>query len=635
MAETRTDAQYTTKEINYKQNMRATSRTSSIQELQQLFWNSISVGPEYVCSCCEQLWYKESVTDFAHTLKKGTLDIALHYHKLDESMTIPVKFKRKLSFKHSVQSENIRPNKVITAAKWLVANSSLYRDEGVTINRRWNETMHQMEDDWQEFMEPTEEQLNPLENGDLSVAATSQSQTRDEVDNDSDDEWTEAQNQDMQPTGTLDTLLTPEFNEQNQLAYCLAPSEGNRPMGLFQDHQSEILAYPTLFCGQPRNENKVKVHYSTICKWELRHKDRRFAKSVPNIFYKTKKLQINQIQQKVTLSMRKKKTQGKKLTAQQFKTNESIKPILSLDEGFRVFRTLRGSPPYWEKSKKELFAMIRQLGIPTWFLSFSAAETRWLHLLKILGRTVQNKDFSDTEILSMDWTEKSQLIQSDPVTCARHFDYTFRRFLNDFLYSSYHPIGEITDHFYRVEFQQRGSPHIHMLVWVKDAPLYQTASPCEVETFIDQYVTCSKPSDAILNSVSLQTHSHAKTCKKKRQGICRFGFPIPPMPRTMILTPLEGEINDNTTNLYKQIKAYLDDLKLAEDVTDTFEDMLAKLQTTEKEYILAIRSSLTADKIFLERSPSEIRINSYNKVLLETWKANMDIQYVLDPYACA
>lgn len=33
--------------------------------------------------------------------------------------------------------------------------------------------------------------------------------------------------------------------------------------------------------------------------------------------------------------------------------------------------------------------------------------------------------------------------------------------------------------------------------------------------------------------------------------------------------------------------------------------------------------------------PSVIRINIYNTNLLEAWQANMDIQYVLDPYACA
>ncbi|KAJ8050135.1 hypothetical protein HOLleu_03215 [Holothuria leucospilota] len=433
-------------------------------------------------------------------------------------------------------------------------------------------------------------------------------------------------------------MLAPEFTTEGNLAYCLAPSEGNHPSGLFQDKYSEELAFPTLFCGQPRNENNVKVHYSEICKLELRHKDRRFAKCVPNIFFKAKKFQINQIQQKVTLSLRK-KLEGKKLTAKDFKDIQRVQEILSLDEGFRVFRTLRGSPPYWENSKKELFSMILQLGIPTLFMSFSAAETRWLHLLRILSRILDNKELTDSEILNMSWQEKSDLIQSDPVTCSRHFDYSVRRLISDVMQSSYHPVGEIIDYFYRKEFQQRGSPHIHMLAWIKDAPQYGTDTNEQVVSFIDKYVTCNKPPSSVNNSVKLQSHSHAKTSRKKKQGVCRFGFPLPPMPRTVILTPASDSNqengNDSLPVLYKRNKEYLDGLKLADDVTTTFEEMLQILDMTEDQYIHAIRWSLTADKLFLKRSPSEIRVNAYNKPQLETWKATMDIQYVLDPYACA
>ena len=33
--------------------------------------------------------------------------------------------------------------------------------------------------------------------------------------------------------------------------------------------------------------------------------------------------------------------------------------------------------------------------------------------------------------------------------------------------------------------------------------------------------------------------------------------------------------------------------------------------------------------------PNELRVNNYNPVCLAAWGANMDIQYVLDVYACA
>lgn len=51
------------------------------------------------------------------------------------------------------------------------------------------------------------------------------------------------------------------------------------------------------------------------------------------------------------------------------------------------------------------------------------------------------------------------------------------------------PFGEIVDFFNRVEFQQRGSPHIHGLFWIKDAPEYGSDSEVDITKFVDAYVT--------------------------------------------------------------------------------------------------------------------------------------------------
>ena len=81
------------------------------------------------------------------------------------------------------------------------------------------------------------------------------------------------------------------------------------------------------------------------------------------------------------------------------------------------------------------------------------------------------------------------------------------------------------------------------------------------------------------------------------------------------------------------MKEVLGSMKYGKDII--FEDFLNKLQLTEESYILAIRHTLKRNTLFLKRAPSEIKINSYNNALLKAWQANTDIQYVLDPYACA
>ena len=73
------------------------------------------------------------------------------------------------------------------------------------------------------------------------------------------------------------------------------------------------------------------------------------------------------------------------------------------------------------------------------------------------------------------------------------------------------PIGKIKDWFYRVEYQQRGSPHIHMLIWLEDAPVFGVDKDEDVTLFIDKIITCQKPEDEpkLLDLVNRQTHKHS------------------------------------------------------------------------------------------------------------------------------
>ena len=68
----------------------------------------------------------------------------------------------------------------------------------------------------------------------------------------------------------------------------------------------------------------------------------------------------------------------------------------------------------------------------------------------------------------------------------------------------------------------------------------------------------------------------------------------------------------------------------------SFQDYLNNvLKLSLEDYINCIRNSLRGPRVFLKRKPSDIRVNAYNSALLQAWAANIDIQFVLDPYACA
>ena len=191
------------------------------------------------------------------------------------------------------------------------------------------------------------------------------------------------------------------------------------------------------------------------------------------------------------------------------------------------------------------------------------------------------------------------------------------------------PLGKIKDWFYRVEYQQRGSPHIHMMLWLDDAPIFGVDKDEDVISFIDRIITCETPSSyaELLDLVNRQTHRHSHTCRKKSKSICRFNYPQPPMRTTQILYPLDdsfsGMIVRKLKETFKNIKKTLNDLKEGEDIT--FDQLLINLGVCEKNYILAIRSSLNCPTIFLKRKPNELRVNNYNPACLSAWRANMDI----------
>ena len=106
------------------------------------------------------------------------------------------------------------------------------------------------------------------------------------------------------------------------------------------------------------------------------------------------------------------------------------------------------------------------------------------------------------------------MIQSDPVTCARHFDYQINQFIQNFLLSSTAPLGKIADWFYRLNINKEVHlAHIHMFIWLENAPTFGVDFDCDVVSFIDNIVTCEKPTVnpellALVKQTSSSSFSH-------------------------------------------------------------------------------------------------------------------------------
>ena len=68
---------------------------------------------------------------------------------------------------------------------------------------------------------------------------------------------------DKRPSGVTGTLLQePDVTKNGDRMISFAPGEGNKPLGIFTDKDSQYLSFPTIFCGKQRpdnNERKVPV----------------------------------------------------------------------------------------------------------------------------------------------------------------------------------------------------------------------------------------------------------------------------------------------------------------------------------------------------------------------------------------
>ena len=84
---------------------------------------------------------------------------------------------------------------------------------------------------------------------------------------------------------------------------------------------------------------------------------------------------------------------------------------MHLHEGFRVLKSVEGSPPYFENCKKTCLQWFVNLAIQRGFPPFQLLKQGRLNLPKTLGRIVVKNEYTDDEIQQLTWEQKSDLIQ--------------------------------------------------------------------------------------------------------------------------------------------------------------------------------------------------------------------------------
>ena len=428
------------------------------------------------------------------------------------------------------------------------------------------------------------------------------------------------------------SMMCVESPETCKEIICVAPAEGEKPLNIMTDSNFEAMSNPDKFPfanGTFSSERPKKLTYRKYFNQRLLDFDGRFARDLDYLFVAQYIVEAKQVLDDGNNFVWRQKP-SRQFTAAQARDQNVLNQYVRKDKAYSFMKNIRGSPPYYQRTFYDLLAMIRQLGTPTWFFTLSAADLKWPDMIQTIARQY-GVYYTDDEVAALSFDEKSNWLKRIPVTAARHFHYRLNFFFQDFLKSTANPLGEIADYAIRIEFQARGSPHAHCVIWVKDAPEFGVDNNDDVCDFINKYVFCKVPAeDSKLKDLVLllQKHKHSSYCRRNKT--CRFSFPKPPSSKTLI-TKYDPEHGDNSQELSVLCKVQK---LIADGYTDlSLAELLNKAEVTEKDYIDALELSTNGNVVVLKREPNECFINNYNPSVMLAWQANMDIRMRM-PVSC-
>lgn len=157
------------------------------------------------------------------------------------------------------------------------------------------------------------------------------------------------------------------------------------------------------------------------------------------------------------------KVKEKELTA------DEIKKYISRMVPFST--SLKGTPLHIAHERKKLLAMIaspllKELGSWRWFVTFAPADNYDMRLFEVCASKDSRLSWQQRSKVARELSleERIEVLKLHPALAARLFDLKQKCLWDSVIQGKARPFGEILDTWRRVEFQLRGTPHVHALL---------------------------------------------------------------------------------------------------------------------------------------------------------------------------
>ncbi|CEP09614.1 hypothetical protein [Parasitella parasitica] len=292
---------------------------------------------------------------------------------------------------------------------------------------------------------------------------------------------------------------------------------------------------------------------SSFAKSRLLMRDRRFAKDPSFLFFM---LDIVEKMNIATANRFVVSTKGRTEKLKQSDIVNNTTKKLNKNLVSTVPPQIRSSYAYKRKNFLDLQCIFENLGSPQLFLTFTCNDS-----------SLDFKDLVPDTAHSWD----------DPATFVAHWKRKWQEFFKKYVLGHFaDQIGGVKEHSWVMEIQDRGSPHIHLVLWTEKT-VDQLIDMGVVHTGFPPGVSQNDPlMHHLVNTHQLHTCNENYCKRGQPDRPCRFGFPKPQSPVTYM--------DENHQVIYRR------------DVTDCM-------------------------------------VNNYNPYLLAVFRANMDIQYNDGPQA--
>ena len=429
------------------------------------------------------------------------------------------------------------------------------------------------------------------------------------------------------------------------------PSIESSPINEYSTHYLATMAFPTLFPdgkGDPTNPCLVRdVTLGNRIQHLLKFAENidgswvyRFARH-PRFSYWA----LNMIQRQRTLqqsSIFLKQNPGEShLTIEELRymatSNTSLTFMSKLS---RYVSNITGSAAYWHKVREDLKAIIDNKGVPTIFFTFSAADMHWPELHSIFKKPVDELNNND----------RRQVIISNPHIVDWMFTKRLESFVKHWLYDTL----KAEWHWYRYEYQARGSIHCHGTAKLKNDPGLCNLTEIALKGYLaGKALDNSAVSSQLLRDIEEGNKASAVICDyvdsllstvnpnppsegnwtKPDQHPCKRSFKeIPKSKLDDDYIDLLNTVQRHTkcsTNYCLKRNADNSDLQcrfkypveLSEKTTLVFEAINSKDET------IKYRAKVVTKR-------NDPRLNNHQRIQLQGWRANCDIQIVIDQHAC-